>query len=456
MSTRNDGPALEFDPYDEQRAVLSSDARFRVVAAGRRSGKTLMAAAETVRRALAGTASWRGYWVGAEHRHADTAYRLIDSALPDRIIATRNKSPPRTIELIGGQTIEFHTAQGGALVSVGLDWAVCDEAGKEFPEEAWTQELRPALSDREGAAMFISTPDGRDWFHDAFQRGRSDDYPAWDAWRWPTYANPHVADEEVDSARQQIPERIFEQEYLAQFIDETGGVFEGLDETLFTGTYDLPDDGVDPEAEWVSSPFATGVDLARHQDYRVAVTLDAGGRVVQFDRAQGETWPQIQRRVEAISDRYPGVVCIDASRDNKIVADLEAAGVPIEPVKFSASRKRDLIENLITAVEGDEVTAPEIDILRTELEVFEYDVTPSGNVRYDAPEGFHDDTVDALALAVDARRETAKWDIPTTTARTGGQDYADGIDPNSDGAALTDAVREYQKRHNASRGNPYK
>ncbi|AFH21535.1 terminase large subunit [environmental Halophage eHP-3] len=391
MSTHSGGPTLEFDPYGEQADVLGSPARFRVVAAGRRSGKTLMAAAETVRRALSGGSNWSGYWVGAEHRHADTAFTLIDNVLPSDIVATRNQSPPRTIELVGGQTIEFHTSSGGALVSIGLDWVVCDEAGKDFPEEAWTQELRPALSDRNGEAMFISTPDGRDWFFDAYQRGQGDEYPEWASWRWATYANPHVDDSEIDSAKNQVPERIFRQEYLAEFVDESGGVFEQLDDRVFTAGYDLPGDGVDPEADHATPPFATGVDFARHHDYRVAITLDADGRVVQFDRAQGETWPEIQRVVERIYERYPGAVAVDGSRDNKIVADLEAAGVPVNPVQFSPTRKRELIENLITAVENKEVTSPEIPALRRELEIMEYDVTRGGNVRYDAPSGHHDD-----------------------------------------------------------------
>ena len=290
MSTRNhptNGPTLEFDPYDKQADVLSSDARFKVVAAGRRSGKTLMAAAETVRRAVSSGSDWAGYWVGAEHHHADTAFQLIDNALPGEIVDTRNKSPPRTIELVGGQTIEFHTSGGGALVSIGLDWVVCDEAGKDFPKTSWTQELRPALSDRNGEAMFISTPEGKDWFHDVYQRGTSDEYPEWGSWRWSTYENPHVDDSEIDSAKNTIPERIFRQEYLAEFVDESGGVFEQLDDRVFTADYELDDE--DGEG-----PYAIGVDFARHHDYRVAIVLDSAGRIVDFSRDQGETWPQIQ------------------------------------------------------------------------------------------------------------------------------------------------------------------
>jgi len=97
-------------------------------------------------------------------------------------------------------------------------------------------------------------------------------------------------------------------------------------------------------------------------------------------------------------------VRLDATRDNKIVQDLEDAGLAVDPVRFSASTKRTLIENLITRLEAEELTLPaSANTLLNELEVYEYDMTDSGRVRYMAPSGFHDDCVDALALAADTR-----------------------------------------------------
>jgi hypothetical protein len=299
-------------------------------------------------------------------------------------------SPPREVELTTGATIEFHTSSGGALVSIGLDWVVADEAGKDFPERSWTQELRPALSDRQGEAMFISTPDGRGWFHDMFQRGSSPDYPDVASWRWPTYANPHVPDDEVDDARDGIPERIFRQEYLAEFVDDSGGVF-AVDQN--SASYDMDD---------VGGPYRAAVDLARSEDYLAIVVLGDGGRVAHLTRERDLSWPQIQRMVERVAGEFGGCpVAIDATRDNKVVSDLETAGVDIRPVTFSAQRKQALVENLAAGIEAGEVTIPTGTILETELSIFEYTTTRAGNIRYGAPEGHHDDTVDALAMAYD-------------------------------------------------------
>jgi phage FluMu gp28-like protein len=283
---------------------------------------------------------------------------------------------------------------------------VCDEAAKNFSEHVWTGELRPTLSDRDGDAMFISTPDGKDWVFRSYQRGQDETADSWASWQWPTYANPHVDNSEVDAAREELPERIFRQEYLAEFVDESGGVFENLEERLFTADYDL-------ETYDGTEPYAAGWDFARHEDYFVGIVLDADGDVVHYHRSQGDAWPQIQRTIERVVDEYPGPVALDASRDNKVVADLSdtLGRGRVDPVTFSPKRKRELIEDLIATVEAGELTAPDIPQLRHELEVFEYDVTPSGTVRYDAPEGFHDDSVDALALAVTAR--ASKQDQPT-------------------------------------------
>lgn len=423
-----------------QANILQSTARFRVVACGRRWGKTVTCAKEVRDNVLTHAEGWLAWWVAPTYQQAEIGLRTLLDETPEEFIDSVNRSKLR-VEAVTGASVEFKSAdKPDNLRGEGVDLLVADEAA-EIDRYAYKNALRPTLTDSEDSRMIaISTPKGRGWFFEFFQRGRSEDWPEYESFQGPTRENPFINQSDIDAAERGLPERVFRQEYLAEFVDETGGVFEGLDDNLFTASYALPVSPADAEG-----PYATGVDLARHQDHRVAVTLDATGRVVNFDRSQNETWPQIQSVVQQIAEDYPGVVAIDASRDNKIVSDLEAAGVNIDPVKFSAQRKRELIENLIAAIENGELSAPDIPELRTELEVFEYDVTRGGNIRYDAPEGFHDDTVDALALAVDARTEAAKATVGTTARKGGGRDYGD-----SDGDALAEAVETYQRQYQES------
>ena len=402
-------------PHPGQQPIRASDARFKVIACGRRWGKTELAAYEAADRL--GDPDTLVWWVSPTYDIADIGFQTVVEHLPPGSIEDKKRTKPKAYDLTNGSRISFRSAdREDSLRGEGLDLLIIDEAAM-VPSRAWNSELRPTLSDTLGDMIAISTPKGRNWFREWFERGNTDDHPDVKSWRAPTYENPHVPDEEIDAARSEQPDRVFRQEYLAEFIDESGGVFTNLDERLFTAEYDVDDVAGD-------GPYAHGWDFARHQDYFVGVVLDSQGRVVHYHRSQGDAWPQIQRTIEEAAAEYEGIVALDASRDNKIVADLsESLGHGrVEPVKFSPATKRQLIEDLIATVEAGELTAPDIAQLRHELSVFEYDVTPSGTVRYDAPEGFFDDCVDALALASSQLER-----LGAVRQRQGGDDDSGGI-----------------------------
>jgi hypothetical protein len=402
---------IGWDPHDAQQEAYGSSARFRPIAAGRRSGKTTLAAVEMVERAFSGGDNWRAAWVTPGHSITETGFRTIDEAIADKVVERAKLSPPREHHLVNGATIDYLTTSGDPNVSEGYDFLVIDEAAKGVPETAWTQELRPTLSNTLGEALMISTPDGRGWFFDWWHRGQDPDHPEVESFRWSTYEADHVPDSEVDAAREELPDRIFEQEYEAKFVDDTGGVFSP------------PTEKYDPTDLEGPSPYRIGVDLARQEDYLAIVVLDDDGRVTHLVRERGLGWPQIQRRIERAAEDYPGPVAIDATRDNKLVSDLDRSGIEIRPVTFSSKKKQQLIENLAGTLERGEITVPETSALTTELQVFEYETTRAGNIRYGAPDGHHDDLVDALALAADCE---AGGSIPTARATFGDDGGGDG------------------------------
>ena len=388
-----------WEPHDGQRSILEHGARFRLVAAGRRWGKSEMAAHAALSAALEtnGATVW---WVSPSYDQSNEyGFDAILPLLSTDILEDVKRTKPRKITLSNRSTLSFRSAEReDSLRGGGLDYLVIDEAGS-VPERAWVEELRPSLSDTLGDALMIGTPRGRNWFFRWWQRGQSADHPAVASWRAPTSQNPHIDPDEIESAREDMPERKFKQEYEAEFVDSTGGVFKNVRDVV--ADYALPVDPADADA-----PYSIGVDLARAQNFTAIVVLDAAGQLAAFDRLRDTSWSRIQQRVEWLAGEYrPCRVAVDSTRDNKIVTDLEDAGLDVEAVRFTASRKRTLIENLITRLEGGELTlssdAPE---LINELEVFEFETTKSGNVRYSAPSGFHDDAVDALALAAEGSR----------------------------------------------------
>jgi hypothetical protein len=373
-----------------QQPILNSDARFRICAAGRRFGKSNLAAHELIERGFAnpGSLNW---WVAPSHGTANIGFEFIEDILPPSWIADTKRSPPKYIETPNETKFEFlSTSSDTALVGSGVDFIVIDEAA-QVPDIKWRRDLRPTLTDTLGSMLAISTPRTRNWFHDYFQRGQSPDHPDVESWQKSTYENPHVPDSEIDDAREELPEAVFEQEYMAIFRTDDGNVFKEVRERVV--------EDYDYEAFEGEPPYTTGVDFGRQDAHTVIVTLDSEGSLVAFRRLQSPTWPEVQRAIETIDYQYPASVRVDATRDNKIVADLERGGVRVEPINFSGQRKRRLIENLIAFIEAGEIRLPEIPPLLSELEMFEQSVTRGGTPRYHAPQGFQDDGVDALSLA---------------------------------------------------------
>lgn len=430
-------PAPRYSVHDKQQRVLESDARYKVLEWGRRGGKNICAIIELIEYGRAPWASRWGsddptntliWWVARSYDQAEKwGFRPMLSALPDSWIKEGGvtRSEPYEIELVNGVHYEFRTYDHPeTLQGAGVDRHLVDEA--DYMKDAlWYDDLEPMLMDTKGAAMFISKPvRPRSYFQTLAERGRSSDWPE-HLYSHATSADNPFIEENPEDKRGTMPDAKFRQQYLAELPDDGGQVFKKLGERLFTADYDLSGDvheGVgelagDPEA--FTPPFSVGADFAQHRDYRVTIVLDAAGQLSYYKRAQNEAWSDIQDHLEAVHEEYPGLVVPDATRDNKIIADLWHAGVDLEPTKFSPQRKVELIENLITAVETGRLSAPDdlrLDTIRTEFRIFEKEVTSSGYTRYNAPENGHDDCVDAYALAVSG---LGKGEVHTGTARIG-------------------------------------
>lgn len=202
-----------------QTAVRRSTARFKVVCCGRRWGKTRLGAALCVAEAVQGKRAW---WVGPSYPIAAEGWMLIQRLVAQIPGFEINRSE-RLATFSNGGSVQVKSADNpDSLRGAGLDFLVIDEAAFTS-EEAWSESLRPALSDRKGRAMFISTPNGFNWFHKAFCR--ADDDQAWQSWQLPTVTNPFIDPAEIEDARRDVSEVSFRQEYLAEFTAQEGRVF---------------------------------------------------------------------------------------------------------------------------------------------------------------------------------------------------------------------------------------
>jgi hypothetical protein len=219
---------------------LASDrVRFRSVVAGRRFGKSYLAAAELLRAAVSGKNKHCFYCCPTYGMAKEIQWDMLIQMIPDEYLVKTNETA-LTIKLINGSTIALKGAEKpNNLRGRALDFVVLDEFADMRPE-AWYEVLRPSLSDREGSALFIGTPKGRNHFYDLWAKG-IDGADGWESFQYTTVQGGNVSPSEVEQAKADLDERTFAQEYLSEFVTYSGLIYYNFDRA--TSVVKAEDDG---------------------------------------------------------------------------------------------------------------------------------------------------------------------------------------------------------------------
>ncbi len=361
---------------------------------GRRWGKTVAGANEFIRQIwLQGEGREKpgivGFAVAPTYWHTQRQWCEFFNYCPAELIEEIHRAD-RHVLLRGNRNIWFKSADNpDSLRSQGIKVLWVDE-GAQIAEEAWTLALRPALMDEKGIAFFTGTPRGHNWYFQLWTRGQDPSQKDYKSWSFPSASNPYLDPAEIASFARDMPELAYRQEVLAEFLEDVGSVFRGVDR-IVKGSFESPNR---------FKQYVMGADLAKLEDFTVLVVLDADGRLVAFDRFSELDWVFQRKRIVQLAQRYDARLLIDSTGVGDPVCDeLYRENVRVEGYKFTNATKKDLIENLSIMIENQQLTIPNIPELINELKLYGYKTTASGNVQYGAPEGYHDDCVVALALA---------------------------------------------------------
>ncbi len=224
--------------HEAQKKIVLDPHRFRVVCAGRRGGKTELAVLEMMAKAYAKGGRNIAYIAPTLQQARDIAWvKLVNVCAPITIKKLENPTHTLTVQtqdggkstiaLRGWESIE--TLRGQAF-----DFLVVDEiASMKNWHTNWNEVLRPTLTDREGSALFISTPKGFNHFYDLFNRPLDPEKgKEYSSHHFTSFDNPYVKKEEIEKARQELGEDQFAQEYLADFRKQEGLVYKEFDRKL--------------------------------------------------------------------------------------------------------------------------------------------------------------------------------------------------------------------------------
>jgi len=306
----------------------------------------------------------------------------------------------RSIEFPGGGSLGIYTADNPvSILGEWFDLVIVEEAAR-IREDVFSETIMPTLADRDGRAILISTPRGRNWFWREYVRGlaRSADYASFNA---PTSANPLPQIQKAyQLAKERVSPRTFTQEWDAGFLTD-GTFFENVD---LCCDIDVPDDAGDHAGHTI----VMGIDWGKQNDQSIALCFCCEcSRAVDWYAKRGASYIDQREKIVALVKKWN--ISAALPERNSIgepnIELLREADVPIAigtdglPGFFtSASTKARMIERLEIELSQKSIKLPRA--AADEFASFEVDQRDVGPAKYGAPEGFHDDWVIASALSV--------------------------------------------------------
>lgn len=376
-----------------QLAFMDTPARYTVIEAATKSGKTTACLVWLTEQALQGGPGQEFWWVAPVLEQSRMAFRRLQHMLPPELPCHFHKTELR-IEFPHGPAVVFRTANSpDNLYGEDVHAVVVDEASR-CEAEAWYA-IRSTLTATGGKAKLIGNVKGRgNWLHQLGQKARQPEntrYAYFKITAWDAVAAGLLTPAEVYDAQENLPEEVFRELYLAEPADDGGNPFGQTHIEACT------------VAELSTEPaLFFGIDFGKAQDYTVIIGLDTRGRVAYFERTRGADWANICHRVEAAIRGSPALADSTGVGD-PLVEELRRALPQLRGFVFTSRSKQQLMEALAVALQQRELQLPS-GPLTDELLSFRYELRPGGFVRYSAPPGLHDDCVCALALAYQCLR----------------------------------------------------
>lgn len=387
---------IGFTPHNKQREMISSiiegPAKYHIACVGRQFGKSLMGINLALYWAINNN-NVKVLWISPVYSQSNKVQKEIIQAIEGSDIVKSANFSSNEIELKNGSTILFRSAERyDNIRGITADYGILDEASF-MKGDSWTEAIRPVFMVRGKRVLFITTPKGKNFVYDLFQLGKSrdDKHQQYKSYTGTSYDTPYINNAELEDAKLTLPEKVFRQEYLAEFLDGGGEVFENLEKNKFT--------------KWTppQGKVYCGIDLGKQEDATCATFIDSTGKIVHMYRNNKVEWSQMIRDIVVLLKKFNATAMVEVNGiGDPIFEQIRKQWANTHPFTTTNKSKQEIIEGLILDMNENTVKIPHEDLFPTlvhELEVFTYDYNPkTRSIRYGHPNGMHDDTVMATAI----------------------------------------------------------
>ncbi|MGL4598541.1 MAG: terminase large subunit domain-containing protein [Bacteroidia bacterium] len=380
---------------DMHRAIEDPMVMYLISAVGRQFGKTLFGENQAIKWCL-DNAGWNVAWISPTYKQCKKVFREIKKNMGNCPAFSRQPNESDLIFYFGnGSQLIFYSAEAyDSIRGESFDAVICDEF-RFFHRLAWSEGIKPTLTVKGKKCLIMSTPKGKGDFYTLFQYGKNDS--RYRVFSGSSYDNPYANREEIEDARRNLPDHIFRQEYLAEFLQDGSEVFNNIKESIRlveTGT-----------------KYFAGVDLGRADDWTVLTIVNEKNEEVFADRWRHMPWSNIIDKVVEPLNKFKPFTKVEANGAQDAIYEMIRNKVSfpkskVEPFVTTSQNKQIIVEDLIVGFEKKDLAIIGYDWQVGELESFAYTYNPkTRSIKYSAPLGLHDDYVMSRAITNNCRKD---------------------------------------------------
>ena len=378
-----------YTPHLKQKeihnSIINESYKYYILNIGRQFGKTMLG----INQMLYWAINHKGCniaWVTPIYKQSKKVFDEMEKVTKSSGLFEYNRSD-LTISGFNSQIQFFSGERPDNIRGNTFDYLIVDEMAFTRPE-LWSEVLSATVLVKGKKVIFISTPKGKNHFYQLSLQPNYDN--RYKYFHYSSYDNPMIDAEDLEERKRSLPKHIFEQEYLAKFIDNASGLFKNVDSCVIK------------PAERTQKLFG-GLDIGRADDYTVLTILNKNYQMVYVQRWRQQEWSKIIDEVAAKIREYNAEIFVEVNNQGDVFFEMLQNKVynNVQPYVTSTATKPIMIEDLAVHFENKDIGILNENWLVDELNAFTYIYNEkTRRVQYGAPQGVHDDGVMSLALAV--------------------------------------------------------
>jgi phage terminase large subunit-like protein len=378
-----------YKPHSKQKeihnSIINESYKYYILNIGRQFGKTMLG----INQMLYWSINHKGCniaWVTPIYKQSKKVFDEMEKVTKSSGLFEYNRSD-LTISGFNSQIQFFSGERPDNIRGNTFDYLIVDEMAFTRPE-LWSEVLSATVLVKGKKVIFISTPKGKNHFYQLSLQPNYDN--RYKYFHYSSYDNPMIDAEDLEERKRSLPKHIFEQEYLAKFIDNASGLFKNVDSCVIK------------PAERTQKLFG-GLDIGRADDYTVLTILNKNYQMVYVQRWRQQEWSKIIDEVAAKIREYNAEIFVEVNNQGDVFYEMLQNKVynNVQPYVTSTATKPIMIEDLAVHFENKDIGILNESWLVDELNAFTYIYNEkTRRVQYGAPQGVHDDGVMSLALAV--------------------------------------------------------